>query len=454
MNMLSAEQIAQQPARQSGGAPAWQQKVPVSINRPTLFGILVTAAFFAGFGLWAIFAPLSGAVVATGVVQASGQNKVVEHLEGGIIATIHVREGQAVKAGESLLSIDTTRVAADRNRVVVALIGAEAQFARAAAERDGKTELVFEAAITNAARVAGVDADIDQQRAEFANRLQRHQAELAAVEQRVLAANEEIQGLEIQKTSEQRKLEVVREELADKEQLLKQGLTPRSQYNALQRAEADSLGVLGSITANIGQKKSAIAELGEQRAGLEAKRREAAAAEVNELRAKISDLREQLRTKDDILTRSEIRAPDNGIIVKLSKNTVGSVIKPGEPVVELLPTSNDLVIDARISPQDIDAVKIGQDASLRLTALNQRTTPEVAARVAYVSADRLVDEATREPYYSARIEIAGDLPAEIGPGQIQPGMPADAFIKTGDRTFLEYLIRPIQDSFAKAFREE
>ncbi len=460
MNMLTASQI---PAAPSGGPKSsdrgqasgnWQDKVPTGIGNQTIFGAIVALVFFAGFGIWAAMAPLSGAVVATGVVQAAGQNKVIEHLEGGIISTIHVREGQVVRAGESLLSIDTTRVAADRNRVVVALIGTEAQIARAQAERDGRSEMELPPEVVNSARTAGVEGDLEQQRAEFANRLQRHQTELAAVEQRVIAANEEIEGLQIQKTSEERKLAVVRDELKDKAELLKKGLTPRSQYNALQRAEADSLGALGSITANIGQRKSSIAELAEQRAGLEAKRREAASAEVNELRAKIGDLREQLLTRDDILARSEIRAPDDGIIVKLSKNTVGSIIKPGEPVLELLPTSNDLIIDAKVLPQDVDGVKVGQEANLRFTALNARTTPEVAAKVSYISADRLLDPNTREPYYTARLEISGDLPAEIEPGQIQPGMPVDAFIKTGDRTFLEYLVRPVQDSFAKAFREE
>ncbi len=460
MNMLTASQIppapvpGNDPRSQANSTEHWQDKVPTGIGNQTLFGSAVALVFFAGFGLWAALAPLSGAVVATGIVQAAGQNKVIEHLEGGIISTIHVREGQTVRAGETLLSIDTTRVAADRNRVVVALIGTEAQIARAQAERDGKRTMELPPEVVKDARDIGVEGDLEQQRAEFSNRLQRHQSEIAAVDQRVIAANEEIEGLQIQKTSEERKLEVVREELADKAELLKKGLTPRSQYNALQRAEADSLGALGSITATIGQRKSAIAELAEQKAGLEAKRREAASAEVNELRAKIGDLREQLLTRDDILTRSQIRSPDDGIVVKLSKNTVGSVIKPGEPVVELLPTSNDLIIDAKVLPKDVDGVKVGQIASLRFSALNARTTPEVPAKVTYLSADRLLDPNTREPYYTARLEISGELPEAIAPGQIQPGMPVDAFIKTGDRTFLEYLVRPVQDSFAKAFREE
>lgn len=436
------------------GQPAWQEKVPTRMASSVLFGLLVVGIFIAGFGVWAATAPLSGAAVASGVVQASGQNLVVEHLEGGIIKDILVKEGDRIKAGDTIMLLDDTRVLADRNRVNVALIATEASLVRAQAERDGKTELEFPMELLAAARIDGLEADIEQQRAEFANRTERHVSELAVFDQRAQALRDEIKGLEIQKTSEERKLEVTREELADKEGLLKKGLTSRSQVNQLQRAEADSLGRIGALTATIGQRKTSIAEIEEQRVGLSATRRETASTQINDIRSKLSDLREQLRARDDILLRSIIRAPADGVVVKLAKNTVGSVVRPGEAVVEMLPTGNELIIDARISPRDIDSVKIGQDAELRLTALNNRTTPQVQAKLIYLSADRLVDPNSREPYYVARLEMTQDLPAGLSKDQIYPGMPVEAYIKTGDRTFLEYLVRPIQDSFAKAFREE
>ncbi len=442
------------PPQTRRAAARWQEKVPTGIGWPALYGGLVAALFVAVFGVWAAIAPIDGAVVATGVVEATGRNQAVEHLEGGIIASIDVSEGEAVRAGQVLLTIDALRLAADRNRVSVALIAAEAQMMRAKAERDGAPDLALPPELSEAAQAAGVEDDLAQQKAEFANRQVRHQSELAAIDLRMRAAGEEIEGLQIQKLSEERKLEVLREELAAKASLLAKGLIPKAQVNELQRAEADAMGTLGTVTATIGQRRSAIAEFAEQRAGLEAKRREAASSEINELRTKISDLREQLRTRDDMLARSEIRAPEDGIVVRLAKNTVGSVIKPGEAVIELLPTTGKLLIDARIAPRDVDAVRIGQEAMLRLTALNARTTPQIPARVSYVSADRILDPATREAFYTARLEISEQLPDGVSPDQIQPGMPVDAFIKTGERTFLEYLARPVQDSFAKAFREE
>ena len=445
-------------AKMLGGAgakrPQWQEKVPTRMTTSVLFGLLVVALFVAGFGVWAATAPLSGAAVASGVVQASGQNLVVEHLEGGIIKDILVKEGDRIKQGDTIMVLDDTRALAERNRVNVALIATEASLVRAQAERDGKDKLEFPVQLLAAARIDGLEADLEQQRAEFANRAERHVSDLAVLDQRAQALRDEIEGLEIQKTSEERKLEVTREELQDKESLLKKGLTSRSQVNQLQRAEADSLGRIGALTATIGQRKTSIAEIEEQRIGISATRRETASTQINDIRSKLSDLREQLRAREDILLRSIIRAPADGVVVKLSKNTVGSVVRPGEAVVEMLPTGNELIIDARISPRDIDAVKVGQDADLRLTALNNRTTPQVAAKLIYLSADRLVDPNSREPYYVARLEMSQELPEGLTKDQIYPGMPVEAFIRTGDRTFLEYLVRPIQDSFAKAFREE
>ncbi|MFZ1815417.1 MAG: HlyD family type I secretion periplasmic adaptor subunit [Rhizobiaceae bacterium] len=435
-------------------AGAWKERIPTGISVSVLSGLLVVAIFLAGFGVWAVTAPLSGAAVAPGVVQASGQNQTIEHLEGGLIEQILVSEGDRVKAGDTLFVLDPTRVMADRNRVNVTLIGAQASLVRAEAERDGLEELVFPDALVKSATDEGLSSDLEQQSAEFRNRWDRYASERAVLEQRALAISDEIEGLLIQKTSEERKLEVIREELNDKQKLLEKGLTSRSQVNALQRAEADSLGRIGGLTATIGQRKTSIAEIEEQKAGLAATRKESAAAQSNELRTRISDLREQLRSRDDVVARSVIRAPVDGVIVKLAKNTVGSVVRPGEPVLELLPTASELIIDARIAPRDIDTVKVGQEAELRFVALNSRTTPQVPAKVTYLSADRLVDPNSREPYYVARLEMAADLPEEIGRDQIYPGMPVDAFIKTGDRTFLEYLAKPIQDSFAKAFRED
>jgi HlyD family secretion protein len=431
----------------------WQSRIPTSYGRAILGGFLVLASFCGGFGLWAVTAPISGAVIATGVMRASGQNKLVDHLDGGVIASIPVHEGEAVKAGDILLTIDTTRTTAERDRISLALMSATAQLARARAEQTGAKHLVLPETLKRNAAAAGATGDIEQQMSEFDNRRTRHIAELSAIDQRVRAAEEEIAGLVIQKNSEERKLAVLREDLSNKESLLAKGLVPKVEVNSLRRSEADSMGVIGSLTARIGERRSAIAELYQQTVTIEARRREAASSEVSDLSAKIADLTQQLRRQEDILAKSVIRAPDDGIILRLPKNTVGSALKAGDTVAEILPTANELLVEARIAPQDIDTVRVGQAAQLRLVAFNSKTTPDVAGEVSYVSADRFTDPNGHESFYTARIRLSGPLPQELAANRIQSGMPVEAFIKTGDRTFFAYLIQPLEDSFSKAFRE-
>lgn len=439
-----------QPAPGSG----WQQEVPTSYGKSVALGLMVGLAFCGGFGYWAATAPISGAIVAAGVIRASGQNKLVDHLDGGVIASIPVREGERVTKGSVLLTIDTTRTVADRDRVKMALIQASAQMTRARAEQRGDEQLSFPASLEADAAAMGVSEDLEQQRSEFDNRRMRHLAELAALRQRTQAAGEEITGLNAQKDSEDLKLRVLREELANKERLLAKGLVPRVEVNTLRRGEADAQGMIGSLAAKIGERRSAIAELHQQVVTLEARRREAAASEANDLAARISDLTQQLLRHEDILAKSVIRAPDDGIILRLPKTTVGSALKPGDVVAEILPTNYELLVEARIAPQDIDAVRVGQPVQLKLVALSSKTTPEVPGEVSYVSADRFTDPNGHESFYMARIQLAKMLPEGLSQNQIQSGMPVEAFIRTGDRTFLDYLLRPLEDSFSRAFREE
>lgn len=433
---------------------AWKKSLPTGIRGPVLVGMVIAGLFVGGFGVWGATVPISGAAVASGVVAASGQNLLVDHLEGGLISTIEVVEGQFVRAGEALLELDATRALSDRDRVKNQLLGLEARLARALAERDGATLLEFSDELTSQANDLGKQEELRQQQTEFENRLQRHESELEVLAQRGQAIRDEIAGLEIQASSEETKLEVIREELDQKKDLLEQGLTPRSQYNALQRAEADSRGRMGSLLAAIAQRKTSLAETRTQELRERARRREEAAQLVNQVQLEINDLEEQLLAREDILKRVVLRAPADGVVVKLNKNTIGSVVRPGEAVVEILPTATDLIIEARLSPQDIDVVSVGMDANVRFVALNARTTPEATANVIYVSADRLIDPDTRASYYVSRLKLQEDLPPPLSRDQIYPGMPVDAFIGTGERTFFEYLLRPILDSFSKAFREE
>ena len=438
----------------TSSAADWKSRLPTSVKGPVITGLAIIGLFVGGFGLWGATVPISGAAVASGIVAVSGLNQKIDHLEGGIILQILVAEGQRVRQGEDMILLDPTRVQAERDRVRSQLISLQAKLLRTKAERDGDRELVFPEDLLSQAQERGLGEDISQQKREFENRLERHQTELSVLDQRTQSTREEIEGLVIQLSSERTKLDVIRDELDQKKKLLDRGLTPRSQYNALQRAEADSEGRIGSLVATIAQRKTALLEIEKQALRQNATRVETASVDLNTVQIQVNDLEEQLRSREDVLGRMAIRSPVDGVVVKLDKNTVGSVVRPGETVLEILPTSADLIIEARIPPQDIDVVRPGQTANVRFTALNTRTTPEVPASVTYVSADRLVDPDTRAPYYLARLQLDGELPEPLTRDQIYPGMPVDTFIGTGERTFFEYLARPILDSVSRAFREQ
>jgi HlyD family type I secretion membrane fusion protein len=210
---------------------------------------------------------------------------------------------------------------------------------------------------------------------------------------------------------------------------------------------------VSSTESQISSAKNQINEAREQIERAKSQRIEDALKELSDASNKLSDGEEQIKAARSMLERTIIKAPADGIIVSLKVNSPGIVLRPGEPVLELLPTTSDLVIEARIDPRSIDTVKVGQEARLRFTALNSTTTPEVSASVTYISADRLVDPATNQPYFQARLRITDNLPEEISRGQIYPGMPVETYISTGDRTFAEYLVKPLTDSFSRSFRE-
>lgn len=432
----------------------WRDRVPTSIKKPLIIGLLIIGVFVAGFGLWAVRAPIAGAAIAPGVVIASGQNQSIDHLEGGIISEIATRNGASVKQGDPLVYLDQTQAASNRNRVEKSLVALSANLARMTAEMSGAQTIKFSDDLIKRAQQNQQTEPLELQRAEFESRLAQHKSELSVLDEQVSAIEQEMAGVGLQIQAENTKLAVLKDEIKAKKTLLARGLTPKNQYNALLREEADTIGAIGSLKARIGQRKKSISEVRVRQETLRATRRSEASSQINELRTQIDDLDEQLTSRADILQRMVIRAPVDGVIVKIEKNTIGSIIRPGETVLELLPTSNDLIISARVSPIDIDIVTQGQEASIRFSALNARTTPEVPATVQYISADRLVDPATQEVYYDARLKLVDNLPEGFDPDKIYAGMPVDAFIKTGDRTFVEYLAKPITDSFRGAFTEE
>lgn len=434
-------------------ARSWSEAVPTSYRRCARAGAAASFVFVCFFGIWGTTVPLAGATVASGVVAAFGRNQKVQHLEGGILRAIHAAEGQRVKAGEVLFEMDDTVARSQRDQFESKVVALQARLTRLLCERDSVETLVFSQDLQTRAEAHGLAGLLDEQREEFRSRLERVARERNILNQKTSALGEEVEGLRYQKTSLEDQLRIVREEERRKGDLLQKGLTDRSEYSALLRSEADLVGQIGQTGTTIVATRSQQMQAAEELERLTSERAEKAAADVNDVRAELEGAKQQLMASDDRLRRTKVRSPINGIVVRRFFNSAGSVVGPGETLVEILPTGEDLLVDARIEPRDIDTISLGQSATMRFSALNARVTPTVPGHVAYVSADRLLDENTQRPYYSAKIRMDTDASDRLG-AQIYPGMPVESFINTGERTFVDYLFRPLLDSMHRAFREQ
>lgn len=431
--------------------PHWGETVRTRSASITTVGLLASVVFLGGFGAWAGLVPLSGATVAHGFISASGRNVQIQHLEGGIIDRIEVGEGDVVKAGQPLFLFDSTEASALRNRLFNQLFALQARAARLQAQRADRA-LVFPRALRERASDPLLKSVLDEQKTEFDTKLEGYRREQAMLSQQIAALGQELNGTIEQKAASEQQLAVVGDELARRKLLLDKGLANRRDYSDFLISQAQLSGQIAQLSAAILSSTTKIAEKNEQVARMASQRVEDAAAELNDVRTKISDIEEQLAAAEEVLQRAVVRSPSTGVVVKLNYNAPGSVVTSGQSLAEILPTSEDLIVEARLAPQDIDSVHVNQAASLRFTALN-RLTPTVDAAVTYVSPDRLLDPRTDQPYYTARLRITDSLPASIDRSQIYPGMPVETYIRTGDRTFLEYLLKPLEDSFSRAFRE-
>jgi HlyD family secretion protein len=447
------------PQTAPGATPReWYADVPRSTRTPTLFGFAALSLSLLGFGVWGSTAPIAGAVVASGVFVATGQNKIVQHLEGGIIRDILVREGDLVEEGQALMELDNTAATAELRRLVLRRARLSAIEARLLAEIRMETRIGFP---DDLVALAKTDPDIDDligaQKLTFEARLNSQRSEVATLRAGIDALNERIAGGNTQLDAVRRQLAILQEELDGKTQLLKGGLIRKPVVLAVQRASANLQGEVGRLIGDIGDSKERIARIDEQILGVRNSAVKTAVEQLHELHGEANDLRERIRSASGILDRIRIVAPTRGIVVKMRYHTPGGVVEAGKSILELVPASDSLIIEVRVRPQDIDNVKVGQTAIVRLSALSQRVTPMVAGTVIYLSADALPDEksspAAPRDLYVARVSLDPADIKHLPDFEPTPGMPAEVYIKTGERTFLEYLLRPVRDSMSRAFRE-
>jgi len=402
---------------------------------------------------------ISGAIVATGLFVTTGQNKVVQHLEGGVIKDILVREGDIVEPGQVLVRLDDTTPRAELRRLAIRNVLNTAKTARYMAEIQGDRQVDFPTDL--APKSAGldirdIDEIIDTQRLAFDARRKNVDTQIAALADAITGLQQRIDAGGLQEQSVKQQVELIREEFASKSTLLPGGLIKKSELLALQRSEANLVGEIGRLGGDVGDARARIARTKEEMAGIRATAIKDAVEQLHQVGADLADVRERMRAAEGVLGRIEIKAPVRGAVVKLRYHTAGGVIEPGKPVLEIVPSREDLLVEARVRSRDIDHVEIGQRAEVRLTALDQRITPMAHGHVVYVSADAVPDDAKpgqAPDSYITRIRL-DQLGSHSDPNfKAKPGMPAEVYIQTGERTFFQYLMKPVADSMNRAFRE-
>ncbi len=447
----------------------WHKGVPRSVRTPAIVGILVLLMWGGGFGIWATTAPLDGAVVASGTFVATGQNKQIQHFEGGIVREIVVAEGELVEPGDVLMRLDETNGETRLRRLEQRRYRLLATEARLEAQRQGWAEMVLPPKLADAS-AAGEESlqqeiakIITGQEVELSAHNEMLEAQSEVMRKEIAGLEESIEGYQAQIDATRRQLEFFREEVADKQSLMDQQLIRKSDLLAVQRAESRLAGELGQLISRVADSRERIARANQQIVQLRTAAVQKAVEELRATESELDDLFEQIRAAKDVVARLEVAAPVRGIVVKMNYHTAGGVVAPGATILELLPVNDKLLIETFAMPTDITHLGEGQEAQVKLSALNHRLVPMIKARVSYVSADAIQEadprKAALNPAMAAgafvvRIELdEEDLRDKAPDFQPVPGMPADVFIRTGQRTFFEYLLRPLMDSFSRAFRE-
>lgn len=442
----------------TAGTQPWYAEVPRSTRWAKVTGATIIILTVMGFGVWGNTAPISGAVIAPGVFVTTGQNKTIQHLEGGVIREILVREGDVVEPGQLLVQIDDTSSRAELRRHLLKQMRLEAVEARLNAEAAGRGQLVFPAHLLARRSDPDVAAMLQSQTATFIARQNNLANDIAAQQKGIDGLEERITGSKAQLAAVAHQGELLTEELAGKQALLQRGYIRKSDVLALQRNAANLRGEAGRITGDIGDARERIARAVEQIDGARKTAIKVASEQLQDISADLNDVRERIHTVKGVLDRSRIVTPVKGTVVKLRYHTAGGVIEPGKAIMDIVALQEELIIEARVRPQDIDKIRHSQIATVRLNALNQRTTPMVTGKVIYISADALPDERQRgmpniSDLYVVRVQLHKHSVSEIHDFQPTPGMPAEVYIQTRERTFFEYLMQPLRDSMARAFRE-
>lgn len=422
---------------------------------PMTLGLITLLVLVGGFGGWATFTNISGAIIANGQIEVDQNRQVVQHIDGGVVEEILVDEGDVIGLDQVLIRLDDRQMRSELAIIEGQLFEILARRARLEAERDSAEELTFDPLLIEAKnwRVE-VQGLMDGQQRLFEARGESIAQEVDQLQKRRGQIGNQVDGIAAQSIALSQQLDLIKRELTDQQSLLDRGLAQASRVLGLQREEARLSGQMGELAAQKAQSEGRITETDIEIIKLSTKRREEAITRLRDLQFNEMELKEQRRALIERLERLEIRAPVGGVVYGLQVFTPRSVIRAADPVLYIVPQDRPLVIAARVDPIHIDQITVGQEVNLRFSALDQRTTPELKGTVTLISADAFTDEDQGVSYYRAEIILSegeqAKLPQDV---TLIPGMPVEAFIRTADRTPIAYLVKPFTDYFAKAFRE-
>ena len=430
--------------------------VPVKgdFRRYALLGYVSIALVFGGFGVWASVAPLDRAAVATGQVAVSGDHKVVQHLEGGIIREILVKETQQVKEGDVLFRLQPTEAQANTDILRKQMDAELAEEARIVAEQTNAASITFPDSILARRDVLETATAIADQQRQFVEHRAQLINQINILNSQIAQQQQELAGRDRQRAALSDQLASYTTEMNNVQPLVDKGYYPRNKFLELDRDRARVEGDLGQAQADVARLTQQVEQTRLQINETQQKYQNDLSQQLDTTRGKLSEAREKLRIAEDVLRRVDIRAERDGIVMNVKVHTVGEVIKPGDTLAEIVPVGEGVNVMAHVSPRDIESVAVGQKAEVRFPNFSSRRTPINLGKVQSVSADSIMDEVTKQPYYSARISIDySTLPPEIA-DHILPGMQADVLISTGERTMLQYLVGPLMNALSKTFREK
>jgi HlyD family secretion protein len=420
-----------------------------SIRRHVVVGCAIVLFLAVGLGGWAATAEIAGALIAQGSLVVDSNVKKVQHLSGGVVGEVRAHDGDHVKAGDILVRLDETVTRANLAIITKGLTELYARKARLGAERDGAASVPVPKQLADKTNDPDVQEALASERKLFELRRKARLGQKDQLQQRIRQLEEQIGGLTAQQAAKAKELE-----LQGVRDLWSKNLVQINRLTSLEREEARLQGERGQLIATAAEAKGKIVETELQILQVDQEANSDVAKELRDTDSKIGEYVERRVTAEDQLRRTDLRAPQDGVVFQSTANTVGGVITAGDPVMLVVPEADTLMVEAKVEPKDIDQVQFGQQVLLRFSAFNMRTTPEISGTVVRVGADTSTDQRTGQSYYLVRIAMTPEEVARLGEVKLTPGMPVEAFIETGNRTVIFYLVKPLQDQLKRTFREK